>query len=144
MEKQLGAYTISTDKGKLELDVIHDFLFTCYWCQGIPEEVVARSLETSLCFGVYQGEAQVGFARVVTDYATFMYLGDVFILESHRRQGLGVALIEAVVSHPDLEGVRTWLLLTADAHGLYQKFDFEVVQNERVMRWTVAYPYRLE
>ena len=141
MDKQVGDYTISTDKTKLDLTVIHDFLFTCYWCKGIPKEVVARSIENSLCFGVYKGEAQVGFARVVTDYATFMYIGDVFILEAHRGQGLGVAMMDALINHPDLQGIRTWLLLTADAHGLYRKFDFEIFESERVMRRKVPNPY---
>ena len=144
MEKQVGEYTVSADKAKLELDVIHSFLFSCYWSKGIPKEVVARSVEHSLCFGVYKGTAQVGFARVVTDYATFVYVADVFILEPHRGKGLSVALTDAVVNHPDLEGVRTWLLLTADAHSLYRKFDFEIFESERVMRRKVAYPYALE
>ncbi len=144
MELQVGEYTVSTDKTKLELDVIHGFLFTCYWSKGVPREVVARSLEHSLCFGVYKGREQVGLARVVTDYATFVYVADVFVLEVHRGRGLSVALMDAVVNHPDLAGVRTWLLLTSDAHGLYRKFGFEVFENERVMRRKVPYPYRLE
>ena len=91
---------------------------------------------------MYKGREQVGLARVITDYATFMYLSDVFILEAHRGRGLGVALMDAVVNHPDLTGIRTWLLLTADAHDLYRKFDFEVFESERVTRRKVAYPYR--
>jgi len=143
MESAFGDYTISTDKGKLDLDMVHGFLVDAYWCKGIPKEVVARSIENSLCFGVYKGSEQVGFARVITDYATFMYIGDVFILENHRGQGLGVALMDAVMSHPDLQGIRTWMLLTADAHGLYEKFDFEIVEGNRAMRRKVPNPYEL-
>jgi GNAT superfamily N-acetyltransferase len=119
-----GEYLISTDKSRLNLGVVHDFLSTSYWAVGVPLEVVKRSIENSLVFGVYEGEEQVGFARVVTDYATFAYLADVFVLEPHRRRGLGKWLIEAVVSHPDLRGLRRWMLATGDAHELYRKYGF--------------------
>lgn len=142
MEKQVGDYTISTDKARLDLEVIHNFLFTCHWCRGIPKEVMEHSIQHSLCFGVYKAKAQVGFARVVTDYATFMYIGDAFILEAHCGHGSGVAMMEMVVNHPDLQGVRTWLLLTADAHGRYAKLDFEIFESERVLRRNVPYPYK--
>ena len=123
-ELRRGEYLISTDKSRLDLGVVHDFLSTSYWAVGVPLEVVERSIENSLVFGVYGGEEQVGFARVVTDYATFAYLADVFVLESHRGRGLGKWLIEAVVSHPDLRGLRRWMLATGDAHELYRKYGF--------------------
>jgi N-acetylglutamate synthase-like GNAT family acetyltransferase len=142
LEKQLGEYLISTDKSKLDLDVIHAYLVDCYWAKGIPKEVLKNSIEHSLCFGVYKNKEQAGFCRAITDYCTFMYLADVFILESHRGQKLGVALIDAVVNHPDLQGIRTWTLLTKDAHGLYQKFGFENhVDPTRFMIRKVPYPY---
>ena len=125
IEYQRGEYLISTDLARLDLDVIHGFLTNCYWAKGIPREVVARSVEHSLCFGVYDGSgAQVGFARVITDFATIAYLGDVFILESHRGRGLGKWLMECIVQHPALQGLRRWILLTRDAHGLYAQFGF--------------------
>jgi GNAT superfamily N-acetyltransferase len=123
-ELRRGEYLISTDKSRLDLGVVHDFLSTSYWAVGVPLEVVKRSIENSLVFGVYEGEEQVGFARVVTDYDTFAYLADVFVLESHRGRGLGRWLIEAVVSHPDLRGLRRWMLATGDAHELYRKYGF--------------------
>jgi GNAT superfamily N-acetyltransferase len=142
LEQNVDDYIISTDKSKLDLNVIHNYLFTCYWAKGIPREVVARSLEHSLCFGVYLGDEQVGFSRVITDYATFMYLADVFILESHRGKGLSVAMMDMVVNHPDLQGIRTWTLLTKDAHGLYRKFAFKNhVDPTRFMIRKVPYPY---
>jgi len=123
-ELRRGEYLISTDSSRLDLGVVHDFLSTSYWAVGVPLEVVERSIENSLVFGVYEGEEQVGFARVVTDYATFAYLADVFVLESHRGRGLGKWLIEAVVSHPDLQELRRWMLATGDAHELYRKYGF--------------------
>lgn len=120
-----GEYVISTDPSLLDVGVVHGFLSSSYWAEGIPAEVVRRSIEHSLCFGVHQGEAQVGFARVVTDRATFTYLCDVFVAEGHRGRGLGKWLIEAIVAHPDLQGLRRWLLATRDAHGLYRQFGFD-------------------
>jgi GNAT superfamily N-acetyltransferase len=113
----------------LDLDVIHSFLSSSYWARSIPRSVVARALAGSLCFGVYDGDRQVGFARVVTDRATFAYLADVFILESHRRRGLATLLLKAVAAHPDLQGLRRFLLATKDAHGLYEKFGFRPVEK---------------
>ena len=125
VEWRRGEFLISTDPARLNLDVIHGFLTNCYWSKGIPREVVARSVEHSLCFGVYDGSgAQVGFARVVSDFATVAYLGDVFILESHRGRGLSKWLMERITQHPALQGLRRWILLTRDAHGLYKKFGF--------------------
>src|SRR5512142_2033093 len=125
---------ISTDKNKLDLTVIHDFLANeSYWAKGIPMEVMKRSIENSLCFGVYHQGRQVGFARVVTDYATTAYVGDVFIRESYRGRGLGKRLIKAVVDHAALEGLRLWFLGTKDAHGLYRKFGFKSAAETPVM-----------
>jgi len=117
-------YEISCEPGRLDLDVIHAFLASAYWSPGIPREVVAQAVRNSLCFGAYQGQAQVGFARVVTDRTTFAYLADVFVLPEHRGRGLSKRLMRAVRTHPDLQGLRRWLLVTRDAHGLYRQFGF--------------------
>jgi len=137
-------YLISEDLTKLDLDVIHEFLSEhSYWARGIPREVVARSIANSLCFGVYtignenldSDWSQVGFARVATDRATFAYLADVFILPEHRGQGLSKRLMEAVLAHPDLQGLRRWMLATADAHELYRRFGFAALsQPDRFMQ----------
>jgi GNAT superfamily N-acetyltransferase len=124
-----GAYSISTDPALLDRPLIHAFLSRSYWAGGIPRETVDRSIEGALCFGLYEGAAQVGFARVITDRATFAYLADVFVLESHRGQGLAVWLMEAIKSHPDLQGLRRWILMTRDAHGLYEKFGFRTIED---------------
>ena len=129
VEFRRGEFVISSDPARLDLDAIYGFLTTCYWSKGIPRELVARSIEHSLCFGVYDGSgALVGFARVVSDFATVAYLGDVFILESHRGRGLSRSLMESITQHPALQGLRRWILLTRDAHGLYQKFGFTPVK----------------
>jgi GNAT superfamily N-acetyltransferase len=118
-------YLVSTDPQLLDLRVIHDFLSNrSYWAVGIPLDVVRRSVENSLCFGLYQGVSQIGFARVVTDRATFAYLADVFVLEAHRGQGLSKWLLDCVMRHPHLQGLRRFLLGTLDAHGLYQRHGF--------------------
>jgi len=123
VERYRDGYTISTDKARLDLELIHDYLSNrSYWAQGRPFEIVQRSVEHSLCFGVYQAEQQVGFARVVTDYVTFAWLCDVFVLESHRGQGLGKWLIECVAGHPDLLNLKLFLLATRDAHELYRRY----------------------
>lgn len=125
VEFRRGEFLINTDPARLDLDVIHGFLTNCYWAKGIPRELVAQSIEHSLCFGIYDGSgAQVGFARVVSDFATVAYLGDVFVLESHRGHGLSKALIECIMRHPALQKLRRWILLTRDAHGLYAQFGF--------------------
>lgn len=131
-------FTVDTDPARVDLDVVHGFLSTCYWAEGIPRDVVARSLAGSLNFGVYAADgAQVGFARLVTDRATFAYLADVFVLEAWRRRGLSKWLMECVTAHPDVQDLRRWVLLTRDAHALYRKFGFTAVANpERWMhRW---------
>jgi GNAT superfamily N-acetyltransferase len=122
-------YLISTDKRLLDLSVIHDFLARSYWAAGIPLEVVERSIAHSLAFGLYEEKRQIGFARVITDHATFAYLADVFILEDFRGRGLGEWLIETVMSHAELQGLRRWMLVTRDAQGLYRKSGFVDLKN---------------
>jgi GNAT superfamily N-acetyltransferase len=127
-EQFLSDYEISTDPRRLDVAVIHKFLAEdSYWSPGIPRSTVERAIENSLCFGVYHRAAQVGFARVVTDRSTFALLADVFILEAHRGKGLSKALIRGVVEHQDLQGLRRFLLLTSDAHGLYSQFGFKEI-----------------
>ena len=149
MEARRGEFVISTNRARLDLDVIHTFLTNCYWAKGIPRDVVFRSIEHSLCFGIYHevgekspllakpagnGASQVGFARVITDFATLAYLGDVFLLEAYRGRGLSKWMLECIVRHPALQGLRRWILLTRDAHGLYSKFGFTPVKSpERYM-----------
>ena len=136
-ERHRGDYLISTDPGRIDLDVVHRFLSCAYWCEGIPREVVACAIRNSLCFGMYTGGKQIGFARAITDRATYAYLADVFIFESHQGRGLGTWLMEVVMSHPDLQGLRRWSLLTRDAHGLYRKFGFGATKMpERYMEIT--------
>jgi len=134
-ERHVDEFLISTDTVRLDLGVIHNFLATqSYWAQAVPREVVARSIANSLCFGVYEGTRQIGFARVISDYATFAYLADVFIIEAYRGRGLSKALMGAIMSHPHLQGLRRFTLGTADAHGLYRKFGFaEPPHPERQM-----------
>jgi GNAT superfamily N-acetyltransferase len=123
-EQRKGEFVISTDDQRLDLDLVYGFLTQSYWARGIPREVVARSIENSLCFGVYCDAKQVGFARVISDYATYAYIADVFVLESYRGHGLGKWLMECIMRHPGLQGLRRWSLATRDAHGLYAQFAF--------------------
>lgn len=133
-EWRRGEFLISTDQQKLQLDLIHDFLSNrSYWALQRSLDVVARALENSLSFGLYKGEHQVGFARVVTDYATFAWLADVFIVEEERGQGLSKWLLEVIFSHPHLQGFRRWVLVTRDAHELYSRFGFKELENPT--RW---------
>jgi GNAT superfamily N-acetyltransferase len=123
VEHRYGDYVISTDKAGLDLTLVHDYLSrTSYWARGRPFDVVQKSVEHSLCFGVYTGRQQVGFARVVTDYATFAWLCDVFVVESHRGRDLGKWLVECVVAHPELQTVGFFTLATRDAHELYRRY----------------------
>lgn len=117
-------YFVSTDKSKLNINVIHSFLTTSYWAKGIPRSVVEKSIEHSLCFGVYHGDEQVGFARVISDYTTYAYLADVFILEEHRGNGLSKMLMKEIMAHLQLQSLRRFQLVTKDAHGLYRQFGF--------------------
>jgi GNAT superfamily N-acetyltransferase len=135
VEHRRGAFLISTNRERLSLDVVHGFLTTCYWAKGIPREIVARSIEHSLCFGIYEDSGtQVGFARVISDFATIAYVGDVFVLETHRSRGLGKWLMQCITRHPALQGLRRWILTTRDAHSLYSQFGFTPVKApERFM-----------
>jgi GNAT superfamily N-acetyltransferase len=155
VEHRRGEFSISTDPARLDLDVIHNFLTNCYWARGIPREVVARSMEHALCFGIYDATSpcltkdappfdpaqsihraprQVGFARVISDLATIAYVGDVFVLESHRGRGLSKWLMECITQHPALQDLRRWILTTRDAHRLYAQVGFTPVKSpERYM-----------
>jgi N-acetylglutamate synthase-like GNAT family acetyltransferase len=128
---EMGRFLISTDRSKLDVDVIHRFLARSYWAEGIPRETVVRSIENSLCFGVYDNARQIGFARVISDFATYAYLADVFILETYRERGLGKELMASITAHPDLQGLRRWSLGTRDAQRLYAQFGFRPVVNTR-------------
>ena len=118
-------YSISTDKSKLDIAVIHGFLCKSYWAEDIPLEIVQKSIDNSLCFGVYNGNNQVGFARVITDYTAFAYLADVFIIESERGKGLSKWLMECILAHSELQGLRNFCLMTNDAHSLYERYGFK-------------------
>jgi GNAT superfamily N-acetyltransferase len=135
VEHRRGEFLISTSREKLDLDVVHGFLTNCYWAKGISREIVERSISGALCFGIYDAAgAQLGFARVISDFATIAYIGDVFILESHRGLGLGKWLMECIMQHLALQNLRRWILTTRDAHGLYAEFGFKSVKSpERFM-----------
>ncbi len=122
-------YTITSDPRRLDLVAIHSFLSTAYWSTGIPMAVVEKALANSVTFGVFFGTEQVGFARVVTDKATFAYLADVFVTEAHRGKGLAKRLLQAIAIHEDLQGLRRILLVTRDAHDLYARFGFKALAN---------------
>ena len=124
-----GEFEISTDPSRIDLAVVHGFLTNSYWAKGVPMETMQRAVQQSICFGIYQGPNQGGFARVITDRATFAYLADVFVLESHRGKGLSKWLMQCIKSHPDLQGLRRWILATQDAHGLYRQFGFTPLAN---------------
>lgn len=132
-----GDYVLSTDRSRLDLEVIHGFLTRSYWSPGVPRETVERAIQHSLPFGLYLGAAQVGFARVITDFASFGYLADVFILEEHRGKGLSKWMMKVLFSHPELQGFRRWMLATRDAHGLYRQVGFtSLTAPERFMeKW---------
>jgi N-acetylglutamate synthase-like GNAT family acetyltransferase len=132
-------FYISTEKEKMDIDLIHSFLTRSYWAEGISKEIVRRSIEGALCFGVFENEKQIGFARMITDRATFAYLADVFIIDEYRGLGLSKWLMEVIMSHPDLQGLRRLMLATRDAHELYKKFGFTSLNN--VDRWMhIHYP----
>ncbi|HEU5168771.1 MAG TPA: GNAT family N-acetyltransferase [Chitinophagaceae bacterium] len=133
MDFTKDGFTISTEKEKLDIDLIQSFLNRTYWAEGISKEIIRRSIDGSLCFGVFENDKQVGFARMITDKATFAYLADVFIIEGYRGRGLSKWLMEVIMSHPDLQGLRRMILATKDAHGLYKQFGFTPLIN--VERW---------
>lgn len=138
-----GEYTISTDKERLDLDVIHKFLSEeSYWAGERTLEQTKTAIENSICFGLYRGDNQIGFARVVSDKATFAYIGDVFVLSEYRGQGLSKWLMQVIVDHPELQGLRRWVLATRDAHGLYEQFEFAPLRHpDRWMEKTAPNAY---
>src|ERR1700742_4954107 len=124
-----GDFEVSTDPARIDLLKVHEFLTNSYWAKGIPLETVQRSIENSICFGLYFAKEQIGFARVITDRATFAYLADVFILEAYRGRGLSKWLMDCIVAHPDLQGLRRCMLATRDAHKLYAQYGFTPIQK---------------
>jgi GNAT superfamily N-acetyltransferase len=126
-------YLISTDPAQFDLDAIHAYLVRAYWCEGIPRETMERAIANSLCFALLRGTAQIGFARVITDSATYAYLCDVYVLEEYRDKGLGKWLMECVMGHPALQGLRRFSLATRDAHGLYRQFGFRELSKPESM-----------
>ncbi len=135
-------FLISTDKSLIDFNAVYRYLDEeSYWAGGIPVGTLQRAIENSICFGIYQGAAQAGFARVVTDKATFAYICDVFVLPEYRRQGLSKWLMQTIVEHPELQGLRRWSLATADAQGLYSQFGFEQISKPE--RWMEKFkPYQ--
>ena len=138
LEQNQNGYSITTDNTKMDVDVIHQYLSAeSYWAKGIPKEVVLTSIRNSLCFGIFFNNAQVGFARLITDKATFAYLADVFILPAHRGKGLSKWLLQAIHAHPEVQNLRRWLLGTRDAHTLYEQFGwarFTEAASQRFMQ----------
>jgi len=136
-------HTISTDRSLLDLGMIHHFLSKeSYWAKGIPLDVVRREIEHSLCYGVYRGQEQVGFGRIITDYAAIAYLADIFILPPERGRGLGKWLVATMLQHPELQGLRAWMLATKDAHGLYAQYGFQPLvhpENQMELRFPNRY-----
>ena len=132
----LQDYIITPDKTKIDLKFVHQYLSQeSYWAKNIPLDVVKKAIENSVCFSIFYKEEQVGFARVITDKATFGYLADVFIVEQHRGKGISKWLLQFILDHTELQGFRSWMLGTKDAHGLYEKFDFKLVSDTtRIMR----------
>ena len=144
MEITRGEFTISTDKSRLHFDVIQSFLAKeSYWAKKRTPEQTKTAIENSICFGLYHNDRQIGFARVVSDQATFAYLGDVFVLEEFRGQGLSKWLMETIIAHPELQGMRRWLLATRDAHGLYEQYGFgPLMRPDRWMELTAPDAYQ--
>ena len=134
MEWSRYPYVLTDERTRVDVDAVHAYLKTSYWAAGIPRDCVARSVEGSLCFSIHRGSTQVGFARVVSDSATFAYLADVYVLPEHRGQGLSKWMMEVISGHPALQSLRRWMLATRDAHGLYAKYGFKPVSApERLM-----------
>lgn len=135
-------YQISPDKNLLDINLIFKFLtYESYWAKGISKEQLQKAIDNSLCFGVYHEYKQIGFARVITDYSTFAYLADVFIIPGFRKQGLSKWLVQTIIQYPEVQNLRRWLLATLDAHGLYKQFGFEPLpQPERFLQ--IHNPYK--
>ena len=127
-----GTFTVTCDPAKLDRAVIAEFLASSYWAKGVPPATVEKSLSNSLCFALLDGDKQVGFARVISDYTTIAYLADVFVLPAYRGRGLSKWLMECIIGHPELQGLRRWMLATRDAHGLYEKFGFTPLKRPEV------------
>jgi GNAT superfamily N-acetyltransferase len=141
-EQRHGNILVSTDQARLDIETIHGFLTGSYWAQGVPREVVERSVRHSMCFGAFEGDRQVGFARVITDRATFAYVADVFVLPTHRGRNIGKHLMACITSHPELQNLRLWALFTRDAHGLYRQYGFrEARYPDRLMERRTPDPY---
>ena len=130
-------FVVSTDRARIDLDVVHAYLRSSYWAAGMPRDVLQRGIENSLTFGVYHGRRQIGFARVITDCATYAYLSDVFIVEEYRGRGLSKWMMDCILAHPDLQGLRRFALFTRDARGLYERYGFEPARSRSVYleRW---------
>ena len=142
-EYKRDQFTVTSDPSKLDIDAIYDFLSHCYWSEGVPREIVERAIKHSICFGLFEDTQQIGFARVISDRATYAYLCDVYVLDSYRGKGLGTWMMSCVMKHPELQGLRRFTLLTRDAHGLYQKFGFAAAKNpSRYMEIHVADIYK--
>ena len=138
----LHEIVVTTDRSRFDLEVIHGYLTRSYWAKGIPRATVARAMDRSLCFGAFEGDRQVGFARVISDLTTFAYVSDVFVVESHQGRGVGKRLIAAIMAHPELQELRRWTLFTRDAHGLYRQYGFrEPRYPERLMEVFNDDPY---
>lgn len=138
----LHEIVVTTDRSRFDLDVIHGYLTRSYWAKGIPRVTVARAMDRSLCFGAFEGDRQVGFARVISDLTTFAYVSDVFVVESHQGRGVGKRLMAAIMAHPELQELRRWTLFTRDAHGLYRQYGFrEPRYPERLMEVFNDDPY---
>lgn len=128
-QREIPPFLITTDKSKMDFDFVYSFIRTSYWAMNIPRPIFDKSMENSLCFGVFESHEQVAFARVVSDYSTFAFLGDVFVDPNHRSKGISKILMECLLAHPELEGLRRFCLGTKDAHSLYQKFGFQTLKE---------------
>ena len=127
-------FNVSTDPNKVDLEVVFEFVSDSYWAKGIPRKTLVKAVQNSLVFGVYENNRNmVGFARIVTDKATFAYLGDVFVLPAFQGKGLAKLLMQSIVSHPEIQGLRRFMLATRDAHSLYAKFGFQTVENSEML-----------
>ncbi len=139
-EVEKDGYLVSTDASKISVDVVHQYLSQeSYWAQNIPYETVQQSIENSLCFGLYHQQTQIGFARLITDKTTFAYLADVFVIQSHRGKGLSKFLMASIHAHPQLQKLRGWLLRTKDAHGLYEQFGWNKLNEDQLQRFMLRF-----
>lgn len=131
MEWKQGEFIISDRREELDIETIHNFLCESYWAKGVPRSIVGKAINNSLCFGLYHNSKQIGFGRAISDQATFAYLADVFVVPAYRGRGLGKWLVSCVLAHPELQGLRRWLLATLDAHGLYEQNGFVALQKPK-------------